>query len=399
MASGNFILGISAQITNLNDVQNQLKNLKLVKSISVPVELKNGQQAIKTVNTFKDKIGQTVREVKTFNTVTGKTSSEIKSVSLNIEKANKALNPFGSGLEKVLKTGAKVAVFSVLASAINSVKDAMANTIDVVKDFDDALTEFKKVSDLSGEALNDYAKQLGEIGSEVGRTTTEMVQASTNFKKSGFSDQDSAQLAKMATMFQNIADKEISAEQASKFIIAQMKAFNIEANNSIHILDAINNVANNTASGTNDLQLALSKTASAMATAGNTYEQTLALVESGVAVMPNNASTVGNGLRTIAINIATLAKSNDELVVANGKVKVSLKDERGELRSTYDILDDLSQGWDKLSRSERVSLAQSLAGKHKNSLVLLALNLFNCSKCLIILQLQRKNEINLSVNV
>jgi TP901 family phage tail tape measure protein len=365
MASGNFILGVSAQITNLNDVQNQLKNLKLAKSISVPIELKNGQQAIRTVNTFKDKIGQTVKEVQTFNTVTGKTSSEIKSVSLNIEKANKALNPFGTGLENLLKTGAKVAVFSVLAGAINSVKDAMASTIDVVKDFDDALTEFKKVSDLSGEALNDYTKQLGELGVEVGRTTTEMVQASTNFKKSGFSDQDSAQLAKMATMFQNIADKEISAEQASKFIIAQMKAFNIEANNSIHILDAINNVANNTASGTNDLQLALSKTASAMATAGNTYEQTLALVESGVAVMPNNASTVGNGLRTIAINIATLAKSNDELVVANGKVKVSLKDERGELRSTYDILDDLSQGWDKLSRSERVSLAQSLAGKHK----------------------------------
>jgi methyl-accepting chemotaxis protein len=182
MASGNFILGVSAQITNLNDVQNQLKNLKLTKSISVPVELKNGQQAIRTVNTFKDKIGQTVREVQTFNTVTGKTSSEIRSVSLSVEKANKALNPFGTGFEKMLKTGAKVAVFSVLASAINGVKDAMASTIDVVKDFDDALTEFKKVSDLSGEALNDYAKQLGEIGSEVGRTTKMCGRAYSNMR-------------------------------------------------------------------------------------------------------------------------------------------------------------------------------------------------------------------------
>jgi hypothetical protein len=75
----------------------------------------------------------------------------------------------------------------------------MASTIDVVKDFDDALTEFKKVSDLSGKALNDYAKQLGEIGSEVGRTTTQMIQASTEFKKGGFSDQDSAKLARVAS--------------------------------------------------------------------------------------------------------------------------------------------------------------------------------------------------------
>jgi TP901 family phage tail tape measure protein len=398
MASGNFVIGVTAQIKNLDDLDRQVGNLKLSKSIRVPIKV-DGEKAIKTVNTFKDNVGNTAKEIQIFNEATGKTTRSLGAVSTSVEKTNKALHPLSTGLQDLIKTGAKVAVFSVLATAINGVKDALASTIDVVKDFDDALTEFKKVSDLSGEALNDYAKQLGELGAEVGRTTTEMVQASTNFKKSGFSDQDSAQLAKMATMFQNIADKEISAEQASKFIIAQMKAFNIEANNSIHILDAINNVANNTASGTNDLQLALSKTASAMATAGNTYEQTLALVESGVAVMPNNASTVGNGLRTIAVNIATLAKSNDELVVANGKVKVSLKDEKGELRSTYDILNDLSQGWDKLSRSERVSLAQSLAGKHKISLVLLALNLFNCSKCLTILQLQRKNEINLSVNV
>jgi hypothetical protein len=242
MANGNFILGVSAQITNLNDVQNQLKNLKLAKSISVPIELKNGQQAIRTVNTFKDKIGQTVREVQTFNTVTGKTSSEIKSVSLNIEKANKALNPFGAGLENLLKTGAKVAVFSVLASAINSVKDAMASTIDVVKDFDDALTEFKKVSDLSGEALSDYAKQLGEIGSEVGRTTTQMIQASTEFKKGGFSDQDSAKLARVASLYQNIADSELSAGESASYIISQMKAFNLTADQAIEIIDKTNEV-------------------------------------------------------------------------------------------------------------------------------------------------------------
>jgi hypothetical protein len=82
----------------------------------------------------------------------------------------------------VLKTGAKVAVFSVLASAINGVKDAMASTIGVVKEFDDALTEFKKVSDLSGQALNDYAKQLGEIGSEVGRTTKMCGRAYSNMR-------------------------------------------------------------------------------------------------------------------------------------------------------------------------------------------------------------------------
>ena len=38
------------------------------------------------------------------------------------------------------------------------------------KDFDDALTEFKKVSDLSGDSLNEYTQQLGELGESVART-------------------------------------------------------------------------------------------------------------------------------------------------------------------------------------------------------------------------------------
>ncbi|HAU84495.1 MAG TPA: hypothetical protein DCW90_02985, partial [Lachnospiraceae bacterium] len=39
-----------------------------------------------------------------------------------------------------------------------------------VFEVDDALTEFKKVSDLSGESLNQYVDQLQELGGTVGRT-------------------------------------------------------------------------------------------------------------------------------------------------------------------------------------------------------------------------------------
>ena len=198
MASGNFIIGVTAQIKNLNDLDRQVGNLKLSKSISVPIKV-DGEKAIKTVNTFKDKVGNTAKEVQIFNEATGKTTRSLGAVSINIEKTNKALHPFVTGLKDVIKTGAKVAVFSVLATAINGVKDAMVSTIDVVKDFDDALTEFKKVSDLRGNELQAYADELGKIGTEVGRTTTMMIQASTEFKKGGFSDQDSAKLAKIAS--------------------------------------------------------------------------------------------------------------------------------------------------------------------------------------------------------
>ena len=69
-----------------------------------------------------------------------------------------------------------------------------------------------------------------------------MVEAATQFRKNSFNDSDSATLAKVATTFQNVADESVSAADSASFIIAQMKAFNIEADKSLTITDRYNEV-------------------------------------------------------------------------------------------------------------------------------------------------------------
>ena len=368
MASGNFILGVSAQITNLNDVQNQLKNLKLTKSISVPVELKGGQQAIRTINTFKDSIGQTVREVQTFNTATGNTTSSIKSVSLNIEKANKAINPFGNGLEKIIKTGAKVAVFSVLASAINSVKNAMASTIDIVKDFDDALTEFKKVSDLSGEALNNYAKQLGELGSTVARTRTELLEGASSFRKMGFTDAESAKLAQTNAMFQNISDSEMSAEESARILIGTMKGFDLTASSVEHIADVINEVSNTSAVSSTDIASGLANVSAVSKAMGNSLEETVGML-TAMTEVSQSAGKSSRGLRQIMTRLSqTLddsSKTGKDLREIYKSLGVEIFDQQGQIKSTTQILGGLAEHWKDLSRNEQENIALKSAGSNQ----------------------------------
>lgn len=143
---------------------------------------------------------------------------------------------------------------------------------------DGALTEFRKVSDLSGTALDNYVDELFVLGSEVARTTSEMVESATEFRKNGFNDEDAAQLGQIAAMYQNVADEAISASDSASFIIAQMVAFGIEAENSMHIIDSVNEVANNFAVSSGQLANSLgivSSTASAM---GNSMEETLGII-------------------------------------------------------------------------------------------------------------------------
>ena len=111
-----------------------------------------------------------------------------------------------------------------------------------VKEFDDTLVEFRKVSDLSGDSLTAYIQKLAKLGETTGNTMTSMVEAATEFKKSGYSDEDAAALANVASIYRNIADETISAGDSASFLIAQMKAFNISASDSLHIIDSVNEV-------------------------------------------------------------------------------------------------------------------------------------------------------------
>ena len=129
-------------------------------------------------------------------------------------------------------------------------KEAIGAMVEQVYTIDKALTEFKKVSDLRGDDLQDYTKQLAESGRTVARTTSDMVDAATMFRKSGFTDQEAADLAQIASMYQNIADTEVTASAAAASIVSQIQAWGRGAMEPIHIIDAYNEVANNFAVGT-----------------------------------------------------------------------------------------------------------------------------------------------------
>lgn len=62
------------------------------------------------------------------------------------------------------------------------------------------------------------------------------------FRKNGFNDEDAAGLAELSAKFQNVADEELSAGEAASFMIAQMVAFGIEAEDASRIIDSVNEV-------------------------------------------------------------------------------------------------------------------------------------------------------------
>lgn len=116
-----------------------------------------------------------------------------------------------------------------------------------------------------------------------------MVESATQFRKNGFNDEDSAILAQVSSMFQNVADEAISAGDSASFIISQLIAFNKTADEAINIVNEINAVSNSFSVSSADLSQALGIVASTSSAMGNSMEETLGLVTS-ITEQTRNAS-------------------------------------------------------------------------------------------------------------
>ena len=208
------------------------------------------RRVIETTYEFTNAQGQLVRQTRITDAENHKLAEDTIEISDANQRATDSNNRLaqstnnvanaqrnmGSALGRALRT---LTQYYLASLPIRAVQTAITETIQTLRDFDSALIEFRKVSDLAGESLTSYVAKLAEMGEVTGSTMQAMVEASTQFRKSGYSDEDSAKLASIAEKYRNIADEEIDAGEAASFIIAQMKAFNIEAGQAEHIIDAV----------------------------------------------------------------------------------------------------------------------------------------------------------------
>lgn len=205
-------------------------------------------------------------------------TSDIQS-QLNRQNWNVDLGGSTRGIQGLTAAGQQLNLTYQAAHEIFSKSvGAISSMVKQVKEMDSAITEFKKVSDLSGKSLDNYIQGLAEAGATVARTGSEMVRAAGQFRKSGFTDAEAAQLAVIAAQYQNVADTIVSSEDAAASIVSQIRAYGESAQFATHVIDAYNEVANNFSVGTNDISKAMEVASAGMATYGNSFEQTIGLV-------------------------------------------------------------------------------------------------------------------------
>lgn len=197
--------------------------------------------------------------------------------------------------------------FNVANQLFRDSIELISSLTNEVYELDNALTEFKKVSDLSGTSLDNYVDKLSTMGSEVARTASEMIESATEFRKNGFNDEDSAQLGQIALMYQNVADEAISAGDSASFIISQliafgdtMDGFTTEADKAQHVINAVNEVANSFAVSSGQLATNLGNMSAVMSQTGASFEESLGML-TAITEVTRNASKASRGNESLSV--------------------------------------------------------------------------------------------------
>lgn len=361
-----FKLNIKAQV-DVNDIKKQLREVSKTQKITFDA---NGIPKItQEFSKLKDTAGNAYLEMK-------KLDSEGNTLSTTFTRTASGAQTLGENFESM---GRKLQSINGVFQAVKNVVVNFGQAMQPLLEFEDSLTEFKKVSDLSGEALDEYTKKLGQMGQEVGKSRAEMVDAATEFKKSGFDEADSAQLARIASLYQNIADEELNAGEAANFIISQIKAFNMTADDAMHIIDAINEVSNRTAVSSADLATNIGKASAALAAGGNTYEDVLALM-TGIVEITRSGAKASRGLISIQSRynqiIDESSSTGQKLSKWYKQHNIEIKNEEGQQRKLYDTLTDVSKIWNTLTKDEQLYYLNIQAGANQTQNLAAALSNF-----------------------
>lgn len=128
---------------------------------------KDTKVATTEVKKFTDAQGKIVTETTKFNKAGESLGTTTKSYTENIKKAEKATRSLG---ETFVNNFKKFVQFRISGAILSAFTGSMYEAVEAVKEFDKAQTEFIKVSDLSGDSLDDYTNKLGELGTTVART-------------------------------------------------------------------------------------------------------------------------------------------------------------------------------------------------------------------------------------
>ena len=302
---------------------------------------------------------------------------ELKELQLQFNKLKIGFQETGALSQTSDNLFKRVGQYFTATSIYYEMSNAIRYAIENIRSLDTSLVELSKVSSITRDEFSSFVNEANKIGNELGKTSKDVIDAVTNFQRAGYALEDSKELAKSALTMVNISENMKDAGDNASALVNILKGYKMEVSEVSKINDIYNNISNNMAVNFDTLVSGTREIAGLMNIYGNSLENTASMITSITEIMGSSGEETANALKTISMRLAgfndqgekdvqLVAKLNDEFQkIAN----MSLTDVNGQLKSTFEIVDEYSKKVKELNLSNEVQsyLGELVAGKHRAS--------------------------------
>ena len=306
-------------------------------------------------------------------------TNSFKLLDAKQRQANKLGLSFTDGLKEQAKTFTQ---WIGVSGAVMTAVQTMREMYQAVYDVDTAMTSLYKVTNATNEEYQNFLSNANTQAQELGRSVSSLIQQTANWAQLGYNLPDATELAKVSSIYSNVGD--VDDDTAVGDLVSIMHAFNIEASDSISIVDKLNEVSNNYSVSASDLGTGLKNSASALNLAGNSIDQTIAMITAMNSVV-QDASESGNALKVLSMRLrgATtdlegIGEETDGVIKSTSTLRDTIKTltngfdimkDDGSFKSTYDIMKGIASVWQQISDVDQANLLQIIAGKQRGNAI------------------------------
>ncbi len=336
------------------------------------------QAALSTLNA--QGLQQVQQAMNRVNTAVNTTEPTFDKFASTLREASDEAAQFNARAREIENLKNRITYFFGITNSIMLFKRALNSAYESVKELDEVMTQTAVVTDFTvgdmWSQLPEYTKRANELGVAVkgayesatlyyqqGLDTNEVVAVSTETLK----------MARIAGM--DYAD-------ATNYMTAALRGFNMEINetNAQRINDVYSKLAAITASDTQEIATAMTKTASIASNAGMEFETTAAFLSQIIETTREAPETAGTALKTVIARFQELKKDpsligevDGEVVDANKietalrTIDVALRDTNGQFRDLDSVFLEIAQKWNTLDTNSQRYIATMAAGSRQQS--------------------------------
>lgn len=251
-----------ARSTNLNNLKSQISDY-----LRNTPKLQSNQTFYQQMLGLQHRAAQPDADFSALQNRFADLRAQIKALGLDTET-------LGHRLGRLFKDHVNTAI---VMAGLHLIQSTFREIYQSVLDVDTAMTDLKKVSTATSQEYSKFLDTASNRAHDLGATVSDVIDATSEFSRLGYNLQESTQLADAALMYKNVSEY-TNVTDAAQSIVSTMKAFDIEADNVQSIVDKFNEIGNNYAISSEGLGEAMQRSAASLALAGNSLDESLALV-------------------------------------------------------------------------------------------------------------------------